>query len=46
VPISVIVLSSIDKTTIDEHNNVVQAVIEKMKQHDTRRVSTIKPSNH
>jgi hypothetical protein len=42
IPVSVVILSSIDKTSIDEHNNVVQTVIEKMRQHDTRRVSTIK----
>ena len=40
-PLSIVVLSSIDKTTIDEHNNVVQAIIEKMRSHDTRRVSTV-----
>lgn len=41
-PLSVIVLSSIDKTSIDEHNNVVQIIIEKMRSYETRRVSTIK----
>jgi len=42
MPLSVIILSSIDKNSIDEHNNVVQSVIEKMRTHETRRVSTVK----
>ena len=42
IPFNVVIISSLDKTTVDEHDNVVQTVLAVMRDKDTRTKSVIK----
>lgn len=42
VPVKILVLSSVDDDTIDDHNYVIQSIINKMNEQETRTKSLVK----